>query len=306
MSKDTKDPHAPAAEAAAGANVNTGVAIVGFLLCFLAGVALMWGYDQHRLKGGEIAADTDTARRRVGRQRVADPHLEQGPDVGQARRAGHDRPVQRLPVPVLLARRADDGPGEDDLRPGQGPHRLEEQPPALPPEREARGRSGPGRLRARGQRRVLEVPRHGLQEPGRSRRRQLREVGGRRGRQGRGGVQGGPREPQVGRQGRQGPERRQGRRRATGPRRSSSTASSSTARSRSTTSRRRSTRSSRRRRRRSPRAPRSRASTSRCQGEQEERPGRREARRRGEGRHHDGVQGPRRAAARRSAARTRS
>jgi protein-disulfide isomerase len=61
MSKDTKDPHAPAAEAAAGANVNTGVAIVGFLLCFLAGVALMWGYDQHRLKGGEIAADTDTA-----------------------------------------------------------------------------------------------------------------------------------------------------------------------------------------------------------------------------------------------------
>jgi protein-disulfide isomerase len=61
MSKDTKDPHAPAAEAGAGANVNTGVAIVGFLLCFLAGVALMWGYDQHRLKGGEIAADTDTA-----------------------------------------------------------------------------------------------------------------------------------------------------------------------------------------------------------------------------------------------------
>jgi protein-disulfide isomerase len=61
MSKDTKDPHAPAAEAGAGASVNTGVAIVGFLLCFLAGVALMWGYDQHRIKGGEIAADTETA-----------------------------------------------------------------------------------------------------------------------------------------------------------------------------------------------------------------------------------------------------
>ena len=61
MSKDTKDPHAPAADAAAGASVNTGVAIVGFLLCFLAGVALMWGYDQHRLKGGAIAADTETA-----------------------------------------------------------------------------------------------------------------------------------------------------------------------------------------------------------------------------------------------------
>ncbi|HTB77300.1 MAG TPA: thioredoxin domain-containing protein [Polyangiaceae bacterium] len=60
-SKDTKDPHASAADAGGGTNVNTGVAIVGFLLCFLAGVALMWGYDQHRLKGGEIAADTETA-----------------------------------------------------------------------------------------------------------------------------------------------------------------------------------------------------------------------------------------------------
>jgi protein-disulfide isomerase len=60
MSKETKDPHAPAAEGA-GASVNTGVAIVGFLLCFIAGVALMWGFDQHRLKSGEIAADTETA-----------------------------------------------------------------------------------------------------------------------------------------------------------------------------------------------------------------------------------------------------
>jgi protein-disulfide isomerase len=61
MSKDTKDPHAPAADAGGGANVNTGVAIIGFLLCFLAGVALMWGYDQHRIKSGEIAADTEAA-----------------------------------------------------------------------------------------------------------------------------------------------------------------------------------------------------------------------------------------------------
>jgi protein-disulfide isomerase len=28
--------------------VTTGVAIVGFILCFLAGIGLMWGYDQHR------------------------------------------------------------------------------------------------------------------------------------------------------------------------------------------------------------------------------------------------------------------
>jgi protein-disulfide isomerase len=41
-----------------GGGVNTGVAVVGFLLCFLAGVAVMWGYDQHRLHAGEITADT--------------------------------------------------------------------------------------------------------------------------------------------------------------------------------------------------------------------------------------------------------
>ncbi len=41
-----------------GGGVNTGVAVVGFLLCFLAGVAVMWGYDQHRLRAGEITADT--------------------------------------------------------------------------------------------------------------------------------------------------------------------------------------------------------------------------------------------------------
>ena len=65
MSKETKDPHAPAAEGGgtnAGASVNTGVAIVGFLLCFIAGIALMWGFDQHRLKSGDIAADTEAAR----------------------------------------------------------------------------------------------------------------------------------------------------------------------------------------------------------------------------------------------------
>jgi hypothetical protein len=35
----------------------TGVAIIGFLLCFLAGGAVMWGYDSHRLKTGGITAD---------------------------------------------------------------------------------------------------------------------------------------------------------------------------------------------------------------------------------------------------------
>jgi protein-disulfide isomerase len=37
--------------------VNPGVAIIGFFLCFLAGVAVMWGYDQKRLHNGDITAD---------------------------------------------------------------------------------------------------------------------------------------------------------------------------------------------------------------------------------------------------------
>ena len=59
MSQDSKNQPAQASDAGSG-GVNTGVAVIGFLLCFLAGVALMWGYDQRR-KGGEITADTASA-----------------------------------------------------------------------------------------------------------------------------------------------------------------------------------------------------------------------------------------------------
>jgi protein-disulfide isomerase len=55
MSKENKDAPTPAADA--GVGVNTGVAIIGFFLCFLAGVAVMWGYDQHRIHSGDISAD---------------------------------------------------------------------------------------------------------------------------------------------------------------------------------------------------------------------------------------------------------
>jgi protein-disulfide isomerase len=59
MSQDSKNQPAQASDAGSG-GMNTGVAVIGFLLCFLAGVALMWGYDQRR-KGGEIAADSPSA-----------------------------------------------------------------------------------------------------------------------------------------------------------------------------------------------------------------------------------------------------
>jgi len=61
MAKDIKNVPSPM-DSGGGAGVNTGVAIIGFFLCFLAGVAVMWGYDQHRLHKGEITADNaDTA-----------------------------------------------------------------------------------------------------------------------------------------------------------------------------------------------------------------------------------------------------
>ncbi|HEX8796055.1 MAG TPA: thioredoxin domain-containing protein [Polyangiaceae bacterium] len=43
-----------------GSGVNTGVAVIGFFLCFLAGAAVTWGYFQHRIHDGEIGADTSS------------------------------------------------------------------------------------------------------------------------------------------------------------------------------------------------------------------------------------------------------
>lgn len=71
MAKETKaaraaeDKPTPASGGEIG-GMNTGVAIIGFILCFLAGGGLMWGYDQHRIKGGQIGADNDTTAKADG------------------------------------------------------------------------------------------------------------------------------------------------------------------------------------------------------------------------------------------------
>src|SRR5580658_5410133 len=42
-----------------GGGMNVGVAVVGFILCFLAGAGLMWGIDAQRMKaGGGAMADS--------------------------------------------------------------------------------------------------------------------------------------------------------------------------------------------------------------------------------------------------------
>src|SRR5271154_4066397 len=63
MSQDSIN-HQPAAAPAPGGGVNTGAAVIGFLLFFLAGIALMWGYDQRRMRAegtgnGDAAASWD-------------------------------------------------------------------------------------------------------------------------------------------------------------------------------------------------------------------------------------------------------
>jgi protein-disulfide isomerase len=55
MSEDPKNQPTPSSDAAASGGVNAGAAAIGFVLFFLAGVALMWGYDQRRLRNGATA-----------------------------------------------------------------------------------------------------------------------------------------------------------------------------------------------------------------------------------------------------------
>jgi hypothetical protein len=64
MAKDMRN--APSPMDSGGGGVNTGVAVIGFLLCFFAGVAVMWGYDQHRLRKGDITADSSDSPSAAG------------------------------------------------------------------------------------------------------------------------------------------------------------------------------------------------------------------------------------------------
>ncbi len=62
MSKDKDKDHTHAPEAKQpsfeGGGMNTGVALIGFILCFIAGAGLMWAYDTNRNRQGGAAVIT--------------------------------------------------------------------------------------------------------------------------------------------------------------------------------------------------------------------------------------------------------
>ena len=59
MARDKDKSHASDMRPSEGGGMSTGVAIIGFILCFMAGGAVMWGYDSHRMKtAGGITADS--------------------------------------------------------------------------------------------------------------------------------------------------------------------------------------------------------------------------------------------------------
>ena len=57
MAKETDKTPETDAHPLDGGGMNTGVAVVGFVLCFVAGAGLMWGYDTHRMEKGGITAE---------------------------------------------------------------------------------------------------------------------------------------------------------------------------------------------------------------------------------------------------------
>jgi protein-disulfide isomerase len=61
MSDDSKNQPASSSDVKSTGGVNAGAAVIGFVLFFLAGVALMWGYDQKRLRNGGLGAEGESA-----------------------------------------------------------------------------------------------------------------------------------------------------------------------------------------------------------------------------------------------------
>ncbi len=128
--------------------------------------------QEPRLPRDDQGEQDERARRRGqearGEQGRHDDGLQgprrQQPGARQPERAGHHHRVLRLPVPLLLARRADPQGHPRQVR-RQGAPRLEERAATLSHPRRAGRRSGDGAARREGRQGLLGHARHPVREP---------------------------------------------------------------------------------------------------------------------------------------------
>ena len=129
---------------------------------------LLFGGDGRDVRDGAQSARLRARSRNGGRMvgpRVAGTGGQQGSELGQPRRASHDGGVQRLSMPLLLARRSDARTTEGVVRQGKAAHRLEEQPHREPPHAKPAAEAAQGSYALAGNEAFWNFPRHGVQEP---------------------------------------------------------------------------------------------------------------------------------------------
>ena len=175
-SKEQKSSNTPPPEPTGG--MNTGVAVIGFILCFMAGMGIR--LTQRQVRTGGIGAEP-------GAQAAWDdsaspiPVSSKDPTWGNA----HARPSRSCSSATSSARsaarssRRSASSRRSTAR--EAPRRVEEQPAARSTRTRARRRSPPRRCSASaGNDGLLEVPRDGVPEPAGAHARELRAVGRRR------------------------------------------------------------------------------------------------------------------------------
>ena len=173
MSKDTKDPHAPQPTREAAPASTPASRSSAFFFCFLAGVAVMWGYDQQRMQ----------ERRDHGRQRIVERRAGDWDDSESPVPISSKDPMWgKRDAPVTIVQFSDFQcpycsrvePTLDQVKTTYGPDKVrivwKNNPLPFHPNAKPAAEAAAGRVRAGRQRRVLEVPRHRVQEPGRARR----------------------------------------------------------------------------------------------------------------------------------------
>jgi hypothetical protein len=209
--------NAPASPSAQGpGGVNTGVAVIGFFLCFLAGVALMWGYYQHRIRTGDITVDLSGESAGGAWDDSDSPIPVSSKDPMWGKRDAPVTIVMWSDFQCPYCSRVE--PTLQHVKDAYGPDKVriiwKNYPLPFHQNAKPAAEAAVGVFEMAGNDAFWKWHDSDFKNQQSMSTRQLREVGAGRRRQGHRGVQGGARRPQVGRQGRQGQERRRCRRHA--------------------------------------------------------------------------------------------